>query len=237
MRGNMPANATMFQYERLLDYVRQRAQSEGNVTLPRDNARIHLIDISLDTVFDRHEVLELAFWKQHHSTASVGRLVKWPLGLAGVYGPPSRFPEKRRRQLATGAVWAVDRIPERVNALYTLLHTSPPKKHPLNKVSVVIYVHCEAGCDRTGELIGAYMMHHLSYNPVRMYGSDTYSCGRSPNYWSTTALEWYCFYLAYDKQTNITTKDCSTFAKCRIFSKCNPTSPLRCHSPFCKNIP
>ena len=51
-------------------------------------------------------------------------------------------------------------------------------------------VHCTAGCDRTGEFIGSYRLQFQGVDVYEMYQMDTDECGRSPNYWSTMALEW-----------------------------------------------
>ena len=49
--------------------------------------------------------------------------------------------------MANGSVWAVDQVPTRVEALQKMLNTAYPRY-------AAIYVHCEGGCDRTGEFVG-----------------------------------------------------------------------------------
>ena len=56
----------------------------------------------------------------------------------------------------------------------------------------VMYVHCSAGCDRTGEFIGAYAMRYLGYNVTTAMGEACRQCGRCPNYFSSSALGWWC---------------------------------------------
>jgi protein-tyrosine phosphatase len=48
-------------------------------------------------------------------------------------------------------VWDVDHLPERVKAIRAMLTAD-------YNSSVAVYVHCTAGCDRTGEVMGAYML-------------------------------------------------------------------------------
>jgi len=88
---------------------------------------------------------------------------------------------------------------------------------------VVLYVHCTAGCDRTGEVIGSYRMkYQTEYDVVEMYGLDVAECGRPPNYWSTTALEWFCLYMQENGRPNLA--DCMEFAVCKFAGDCKPTN-------------
>eukprot|EP01051_Picozoa_sp_SAG22_P014149 SAG22_NODE_1676_length_3830_cov_3.388100_5_plen_285_part_00 len=115
-------------------------------------------------------------------------------------------------------MWKVDELPKRVAALKQELVTS----HRPGR-STVVLVHCTAGCDRTGEVIGAYRLKHgglggdgtyvVGGNVTEMYALDMAECGRPPNYWSTTALEWYCFELLYNGGE--ASGDCTGFATCK----------------------
>ena len=60
---------------------------------------------------------------------------------------------------------------------------------------VIVYGHCEAGCDRTGEFIGSYLMQYKNKTITESWQSDTSSCGREPYKVSQYAMEWYCEYL------------------------------------------
>jgi protein tyrosine phosphatase len=50
-------------------------------------------------------------------------------------------------------VWDIDRLPHRLKLLRGMLTAD-------YNSSVAIYVHCTAGCDRTGEIMGAYMLQY-----------------------------------------------------------------------------
>ena len=60
---------------------------------------------------------------------------------------------------------------------------------------VIIYAHCEAGCDRTGEFIASYLMQYKNFTMAEAWESDVVSCGREPVTLSMWAMEWYCEYL------------------------------------------
>ena len=178
-RGNMPTNETGFAYDELIAFMKNRSDTEANGTVLPDNVRLAIISLNND--FDGKDFrLEREFWNQEaHQT--LGNLTQWPIGVAGVL-PPSAFPVQDRDWMANESnpegVWCIDQVPSRVRILRRMLLT--PSDPP-----VAIYVHCTAGCDRTGEMIGAYIVEHLSQNVTVMYAEDTKQCGRSPDYFST----------------------------------------------------
>ncbi len=222
-RGNMPTNAThAFALDTLLAFMRARANQSG-VPFPRAvGDDFTLTDISLNNDFDGADFnAEKAFWHAP-GAARYGRFVNWPLGLAGILGP-GHYPASKIGPMANGSVWKVDKIPDRVAQIRAWL-TQPAED---SKV-LVQYVHCTAGCDRTGEVVGAYRMRFQQQpggaltNTTTMYALDTAECGRSPNYWSTMALEWFCEYVAYNG-FNKDVGDCTGFATCHFAKKCTPT--------------
>lgn len=216
-RGNMPTNDTdkshpTFAYDTLLQYFAKRA-SEAGVSFP---SKVYLVDISLNNAFDGADfAAEQAYWKS--APASVGKFINWPLGLAGLV-PPSAYSTHKRYEMANSSVWKVDHIPERVAQIRQMLMGAAGP----GGVPIAIYVHCTAGCDRTGEVIGAYRLQYQTQNLTEMYALDTSECGRSPNYFSTGALEWYCYYWE-DNNGMRDIGDCTGFATCKPFGKCQPT--------------
>ena len=218
-RGNMPtlANHT-FALDTLTAYLRARA-TESEVPFP---SNFLLRVISLNNDLDGADFkAERLFWKT--TSPQVGELVNWPLGLAGIL-PPSAFPKAEVGPLSNGSVWDVDKIPERIRTIRLWLTTKADK-------AAVLYVHCTAGCDRTGEVVGSYRMRYQPYkglagtDVVTMYAEDVAECGRPPNYWSTSALEWFCEYVAFNNvgAGTVGVGNCTGFAKCRFAGDCEPT--------------
>jgi len=86
--------------------------------------------------------------------------------------PPKDFPAHTREKMANSSVWDIDKIPERVVLLRQMLITKQSRP-------TVLYVHCTAGCDRTGEVVGSYRLkYHPEFNVTQMYALDVAECGR-----------------------------------------------------------
>lgn len=60
-----------------------------------------------------------------------------------------------------------------------------------NGVSAVLYVHCEAGEDRTGEVSGAYYMQYLRWTFLDALSYDDHIEARNIQPESMHALQWY----------------------------------------------
>jgi hypothetical protein len=211
VRGNMPLNQTAFAYDQLSQIMAQRAK-EMNLTW---SPNFYLVDIALNNDLDGSDLkMERDFWAKAPKT--LGEFINWPLGLAGLL-PPNFYPEPERRKMANGSVWEIDKIPDRVQIVHDMLVAGRADKQ------LVIYVHCSAGCDRTGEFVGSYRMQFTTPNAIKMYNLNCAECGRAPNYFGTTGLEWYCYYYEYRYEKDI--GDCMGFAECKMFGDCKPLHP------------
>ena len=90
--------------------------------------------------------------------------------------------------------WLPDKLAARVEQLHQwLVHGIPGVKLP-----VVLYIHCMGGCDRTGEMAGAYALRWLKMSWAQMNAWNKQDCygGKQPfgcgNYYAT---HWYCYHL------------------------------------------
>ena len=83
-----------------------------------------------------------------------------------------------------------DELPKRMGALRSLLETADN-----GGGNVVVYGHCEAGCDRTGEFMAAYYMQYKNMTVQEAWEHDTSDCGREPYHPNEFAIGWYCEYL------------------------------------------
>lgn len=60
---------------------------------------------------------------------------------------------------------------------------------------IVVYIHCVGGCDRTGEVIGAYRMQYMQEEIQAVFNKNTQECGKDENVFSVNSLKAYCRYL------------------------------------------
>jgi hypothetical protein len=58
-------------------------------------------------------------------------------------------------------------------------------------------------------------------NITRAYALDISECGRAPNYFSTSALQWFCLYHT-QQHAREGSVPCTSFATCKTFGDCRP---------------
>ena len=162
--------------------MRKRAVEEAGMPLP-DDFLIH--DIDFDFIEIEHIEVEKAWFA---ANPDKGSFTQWPL--FGSLLPPQLVNATERASIAndTATLWALDHLPDRLTTIRQWLATPTPKP-------TVFFWHCEAGCDRTGEMSAAYYMTYQGYNVTGAFAKDTLDCGRPPNYFSAGAIEWYCLNL------------------------------------------
>ena len=178
-----------FAYEALVAAMRAAA-AKKNITLPPD---FHLVDVSFLFI----ERADLAAEKEFFAAnPDKGEFVQYPI--FGVVGPAWLHrvlnlagalvsPSEAQAASESAPVWSRLDIAA-VQALHRLMQEAHDRP-------VVIYAHCFAGCDRTGEVIGAYRMQHMDMGLGDVYALSTQECRRpirSPN---RRALQAYCTYL------------------------------------------
>jgi hypothetical protein len=164
----------------LMGMMAKRAAEEGGGKPFPSTYYFHVI--TFDNILEiEDELLEIDYFDKHNST---GTLTSWPL--VGMLFPPQDVDNATREEMAKNAsLWDIDQLPSRLATLRSwFLDESGP--------STVFLYHCEAGCDRTGEFSAAYYMDYKQYNVTGAYARDCLECGRCPNYWSSSAIGWWC---------------------------------------------
>jgi hypothetical protein len=163
------------------------------VTLPPS---YYILDISLLNVLNHGDnVIEQQYFA---ANPSHGRWLNWPI--VGNLADASKVPKTLRRELArTLGDWQIDRLVERIPTIRKFIEKNgvSPAGVPL-----VIYVHCEAGEDRTGEVSGSYMMLNHNWTYTKALAWDNSIEKRDIHDASRIGLLWFCYYLLYSgKQT------------------------------------
>eukprot|EP00761_Pharyngomonas_kirbyi_P011991 gb/GECH01012018.1/.p1 GENE.gb/GECH01012018.1/~~gb/GECH01012018.1/.p1 ORF type:complete len:287 (+),score=37.48 gb/GECH01012018.1/:1-861(+) len=185
-RGNLPKSSDgSFAYEELMKTLRDKAQKEAHFKLPED---VYLVDVSFLNTITEHDDLKMGedFFKHHPDK---GEFVNWVM--IGDLEPPDDVPGWLRKVQAKHIQdWQIDRLHHRIPKLHEMLHT----KHDRPRA---IYIHCEAGVDRTGEVSGSYYMQYLGWDFHKSLKFDNQVEPRPIHKPLRNAMAWYCWYLHY----------------------------------------
>lgn len=188
-RGNMPTTVdpltqkVKFNYNLLIKYIRNAAATKG-YNLPTN---IYLVDVSLLNLAEIKDLnIEYNFFAGKNSF--LGEVLNW--SIFGGLVSPNAFNSKQRNLLLKSHIPLIfrDKVIQRVLSMKKMLDTKQSKTY-------VYYVHCEAGCDRTGEFFAAYRMKVLNEPLLTAWQKDTQECGRPPNKFAKDSVQWLCYAL------------------------------------------
>jgi hypothetical protein len=203
-RGSDPVlHDKVFAYDELVQLMRTAARAKG-VILPDD---FYLIDVSLLYVERADKSVEKKYF---HDNPYKGEYVNYPVfGHIGgnrfervihisdkVVGFLKKFVDypifgsldKLLKYVEKGEQKLTHLDIQAVTGIRGLLTQKRDR-------AVVVYVHCVAGCDRTGEIIGGYRMQYMRQSLQDVYAQNTRECQREENVFSKDALLAYCRYL------------------------------------------
>jgi len=192
-RGNEPKinNGTndVFAWDLLKNYLTASAAKE-NVKLPQDyylyDLKLYYFDLTGD------EKMEVEFFQNNPALGTC-----LPLRIFGDPISPNALPAFIRDPQAKDLPsWQHDDLPAQMALVESLLSTTLDK-------SGVVYIHCECGCDRTGEVAGSYALKYLGWNYTAVYNWDEAIAGRWISPFHNWALEWYCYYLVLVENLNV----------------------------------
>ena len=188
-RGNMPVLNESFSYKELIGNLGEVLQKQ-NMTFPSSN--FYMLDVTYVNSYLPGEEEDLSieekFWE---ANPAKGRILHWPI-IGSALRPPGN------EDVVKGVVknyieHSEDRLDLKIPELHSLLNTE------FSDSSWVIYSHCEAGVDRTGEMSGAYYMQYLDMSFQDALKVDDSIIKRDMYEVSRNALQWYCYYLKFEK--------------------------------------
>ncbi len=192
------------------DYDGLTGALENALNLPQPlPSGYYLMVISLLHSDEWQEIdAEVTFFRSNNNIPNpLGQLQLWD-----TYGTPFCYftlpPNLRQEWIKTFDQWLEDPLVWRTARLRYWLETSNLPIQRDNNRPVVFYVHCDGGCDRTGEMIAAYRLRYMGWNwkqtwseqpcispdtPVRPMGCNNYR-----------ALQWFAFWLNETQGFSIT---------------------------------
>ncbi|KAN0041127.1 hypothetical protein ACTFIV_003663 [Dictyostelium citrinum] len=197
-RGNEPKeliNGTeYFAYEELIKCMVNNSLTTG-VKLP---PQFIIVDIKLIYGLKDEEPdieLEQTFFNANPQFGEFGTNIT-----LGDLWDPNFLPEREVKSWALNlSDWQHDNLPSRIPFYRNILYTQ-------HELPLILYIHCECGCDRTGEVFASYAMKYLNYSFKESMEWDYSIAGRRIMINHQFAAQWYCYYLQIAEGMTI---DCS----------------------------
>ena len=179
LRGNMPEKKGVFDLSDIKSSIKGFFES---LKIPvSDDFKI--MDISfLNELFDREKIeMESSWFKAHPETGC--------FSLHSLYGAiEDPLTQTSAERIAKAKESDIDGLKPLVAALHKYVSEGCEK-------DFVIYIHCAAGKDRTGEASASYLMQYRNYSYQDAIALDEVIAKRKLNPWSVNAIRWYAFYL------------------------------------------
>jgi hypothetical protein len=199
-RGGLPLiqKQQVFNYDGLKQAIIAAGNAAG-VKVPNDFFIIDVNLLNVENVKDRERVyVEQQFFK---ANPSLGFIQVWGMVGTGISATNPLLASSRDYLGRNLDSWLCDRLSSRIEILRQWLIGSRSDSSVTTKLPIVIYVHCVAGCDRTGEFIGAYYLRYLNKSWEEMNALNQSMCPHSRPYncRNYRADQWYCLWLNLER--------------------------------------
>ncbi|KAL4462704.1 hypothetical protein ABPG74_000534 [Tetrahymena malaccensis] len=183
-RTNSPADPDNKTYEldTLFSYMKQVAEA-NNIQFPQN----FTVDAySLLNIFEpSHRSPEIEYFKEHPSYKLYHKVI------IGNFISPLHYPAFVRKFMAeTYGYWNFDQLQKLVQRMHDNLAQQ-------EEIPKIIFFHCVAGEDRTGEVFGAYKMYINGWNYQQALDFDNHVMDRNIKKMSENGMNWFCWYLKY----------------------------------------
>ncbi|WP_299728197.1 tyrosine-protein phosphatase [uncultured Endozoicomonas sp.] len=178
-RGNMPLSHNHFAYDELMDSMSHELEKIHGAELPPN---LLILDISLLNTVVESSLLRI---EEHYARTHPDRLLLIHHPVYGALSSPDHHHHALAHHLAhIPFLEGTYRLVESLHA-----HMSRDYGRP-----VAVFVHCKAGSDRTGMVIGAYQMLYLgmSYREAIQRAEEV--AGRPIKYLQHNGLKWMAHY-------------------------------------------
>jgi hypothetical protein len=196
-RGGETITADPNTGDAVFDYQGLKAAMANAPNLPRPlPPSYYLVVINLEHPDERQNLTaEIAYFAYNKQQ---GQLHLWDTnGTAQCYYRTD--PEQRDVLAANLEQWLPDPLIWRVATVRNWLEGTPLPTPAPPAMPIIIYVHCDGGCDRTSELIGAYRLRHMpqgwTMQTAWMNMYNEHPCTLPMGCNNYMAVQWYAFWL------------------------------------------
>ena len=100
---------------------------------------------------------------------------------------------------------SVDNLPNFIPRIRNTVFNEVPPTTP-----TLIFFHCEAGADRTGQVAASYMMQYHGFTAKQAFEWDNEVAGRNIAQMSQNGMLFYCWWLTY--QQGFKNLDCMNYS-------------------------
>jgi len=198
-RGNEPRQTvngtTILPYDDLVSYIKQNGLA-NNITIPD---QFYIIDMKLITGPTPSELPDIELEKNFFAENPTLGEALTNNTFGDLINPSWMDLEKQITMAKTLSTWSGDDLPYRMDLYHNILFTE-------RDLPVVLYIHCECGCDRTGEISASWVMKYLGWDFAQSMEWDYSIAGRKITFANQWAAQWYCLYLQYAENRSI---DCT----------------------------
>jgi hypothetical protein len=203
-RGGLPLTGAppVFNYRGLKQSIVKAGQKAG-VTVPSE---FYMIDVSLLNIENPEDAKRILIEQQFfQAKPKLGRVQVWGMNGAGLSVTDPALAASRKYLARNLDKWLNDKLTSRVELLRELLEKPGPRIDGKERLPVVIYIHCAAGCDRAGELSGAYYLRYLHKSWEEVNANNRRLCRGNRSYGCKNyrAVQWYCLWLNLKRGFNL----------------------------------
>ncbi len=195
-RGGLPqtGNPPVFNYKGLKRAVINAGKQAG-VKIP---ASFYLIDVNFLNIENPKDARWISVEQRFFRTKpALGRIQVWGMNGIGLNVNDPALAANREYLARNLDQWLNDKLAKRVETLRGWLEGPSPAGHGQIKLPIVIFIHCVAGCDRTGEFAGAYYLRYLHKSWEEVNALNRSMCHRNRPFGCKNyrAVQWYCLHL------------------------------------------
>jgi hypothetical protein len=200
-RGGLPLTQKhqVFNYNGLKQAIITAGITAG-IKVPNDFFIIDVNLLNVEEAKDRERIyVEQQFFK---TNPRLGFIQVWGMVGTGISATNPSLASNRDYLGRNLDSWLCDRLSSRIEILRQwLMGSSWPDSSVTANLPIVIYVHCVAGCDRTGEFIGAYYLRYMNKSWEQMNALNQSMCPHSRPYHCRNyrADQWYCLWLNLER--------------------------------------